>query len=456
VLLTIAAFVFVLGVLIFVHELGHFLAAKAVGVGVPRFSVGFGPATPIKFTRGETEYQVAWIPLGGYVKMASKEEQEAMAALEGGALQEEYPPDKLFENKPLGSRILVISAGVIMNALFAWAVYFFISLAYGRAEDPTTQLAGVDEGVLPAAASGLAQVPYGTRILRVNGDTVASLNAIREAVLDVRSERLTFEFADGQAPVVVDIPGTDAEGRVNLHDALLPLHEARIGLVAIGTPAHEAGLGPDDLIVRMNGDTIRTWYEMVAVIEGGVGDSIALQVLRSDSLLNLHVVPEEQTVKDPITGDSRQAGRIGIGPAQVEPIRVEFGLVGAFIEGGRLTWYDASRVLYTLWGMITARISPRELGGPVYIGQVSGQIAQAGLLPLLFFMAFLSVNLAILNLLPIPVLDGGHLVFLFLEGIRGEPLPVSWRLRLTQLGLFVLLGIMAYALANDLYRVFGN
>ncbi len=106
--------------------------------------------------------------------------------------------------------------------------------------------------------------------------------------------------------------------------------------------------------------------------------------------------------------------------------------------------------------MVTARFSSRALGGPIYIGQVSGQIAQAGLLPLLFFMAFLSVNLAVLTLLPIPVLDGGHLVFLFLEGIRGKPLPVSWRLRLTQVGLFVLLGIMAFALANDLYRAFGN
>ena len=455
-MLTIAAFIFVLGVLIFVHELGHFLAAKAVGVGVPRFSIGFGPATPIKFTKGETEYQVAWIPLGGYVKMASKEEQEAMSALEGGELEEEYPPEQLFENKSLGARILVISAGVMMNAIFAWVVYFLISLAYGRAEDPTTQLAGVDLAVLPAAALELADVPYGSQVTRVNGDTVASLNAIREAVLDVRTESLRFEFAGGLAPIVVAIPGTDATARVGLHNALIPLHEARIGQLAVGNPAHEAGLEPADLIVRMNGDTIRTWYEMVDVIEAGVGDTIALEVLRADSLVDIAVAPEEQTIRDPITGESRQAGRIGIGRATVEPIRVEFGVAGAFVEGGRLTWYDASRVLYTIWGMVTARISPRELGGPIYIGQVSGQIAQAGLLPLLFFMAFLSVNLAVLNLLPIPVLDGGHLVFLFLEGIRGKPLPVNWRLRLTQVGLFVLLGIMAFALANDLYRAFGN
>ena len=455
-MLTLAAFVFVLGVLIFVHELGHFLAAKAVGIGVPRFSIGFGPPTPIQFRRGETEYRVSWIPLGGYVKMASKEEQEAMGALEGGELEEEYPPDKLFENKSLGARILVISAGVAMNAIFAWVVYFGLSLAYGRAEDPTTRIAGFDEELLPAAAQELARLPYGTQITRVNGDTAASLNAIREAILDVRTDQLRFEFAGGLDPVVVRVPGTDAAGRVGLHDALVPLHEARLSMVALGKPAAAAGMEPGDLVVRANGDTIRTWYEMVAVIEPAAGDTIVLTVQRADSLFELAVVPELESVRDPVTGESREVGRIGIAGPRVESIRVEFSFAGAVAEGARLTWYDASRVLYTLWGMVTAKISPRELGGPIYIGQVSGQIAQAGFLPLLFFMAFLSVNLAVLNLLPIPVLDGGHLIFLFIEGIRGQPLSLNTRLRLTQVGLFVLLAIMVFALTNDLFRVIGR
>ncbi len=455
-MLTLAAFVFVLGVLIFVHELGHFLAAKAVGIGVPRFSIGFGPPTPIRFHRGGTEYRVSWIPLGGYVKMASKEEQEAMGALEGGDVEEEYPPEKLFENKPLAARILVISAGVAMNAIFAWLVYFLLSLAYGRAEDPTTRIAGFDEQLLPAAARDLADLPFGTQIIRVNGDTAASLNVIREAILDVRSEQLRFEFAGGLDPIVIHIPGTDADARVRLHDALVPLHEARVSMVAVGKPAATAGMEPGDLVVRMDGDTIRTWYEMVSVIEPAAGDTIHLTVQRADTLLELAVVPELETVRDPVTGESREVGRIGIAGPEVEPIRVEFSFAGAVSEGVRLTWQDASRVLYTLWGMVTAKISPRELGGPIYIGQVSGQIAQAGFLPLLFFMAFLSVNLAVLNLLPIPVLDGGHLIFLFVEGVRGQPLSLKTRLRLTQVGLFVLLGIMVFALTNDLFRVIGQ
>ncbi|UCD25465.1 MAG: RIP metalloprotease RseP [Gemmatimonadota bacterium] len=455
-MLTIAAFVFVLGVLIFVHELGHFLAAKAVGIGVPRFSIGFGPTTPLQFRRGETEYRVSWIPLGGYVKMASHEEQEAMGALEGGDTEERFPPEKLFENKPLGARILVISAGVAMNVIFAFVVYLGISLLYGRAEDPTTRIATVREQSLPAEASELQDLPFGTQVTHVNGDTVASFNAIGDAILDVRSERLVFAFADGIAPITVRIPGVEAEDRVNLYNSLIPQHEPRIGLVTIGRPAHEAGIEPGDLVLRINGETVRTWYEMVDIVEVSAGVTLGLEVQRGDSVVAMDVVPEEETVRDPFTGEERQVGRVGVGRRSPEPIRVQFGLGGAIVEGARLTWNDGSRVLYTLWGMITARISPRELGGPIYIGQVSGQIAQAGLLPLFLFMAFLSVNLAVLNLLPIPVLDGGHLVFLFLEGIRGKPLSVNVRYRLTQVGLFVLLGIMAFALTNDLFRAIGN
>ncbi len=455
-MLTIVAFVFVLGVLIFVHELGHFLAAKAVGIAVPRFSIGFGPATPLVFTRGETEYRVSWIPLGGYVKMASREEQEAMGALEGGELEEEFPPDRLFESKSLPARIVVISAGVAMNALFAWIVYVGISLGYGKVEDPTTQIARVDEAVLPSEAQELVGLPFGTQIIRINGDTMASRNDIQEALSDLTSDEIRFEFAGDQDPIVVPIPGTAARERFALYDALIPLHKPRVGVVAPGRPAAEAGVEPGDLIVRIDGDTIRTWDEMVHTIEPAAGDTLEVALARGDSVLEVVLVPTEQTVRDAVSGESRRVGQIGIGSQAFDPIRVEFGLGEALAEGARLTWVDVNRVLFTLKGMIVGTISPRELGGPIFIGQMSGQVAAAGMLPLILFMAFLSVNLAILNLLPIPVLDGGHLIFLLIEGIRGKPLSLSLRLRLTQIGLFVLLGIMVLALTNDLFRVIGK
>jgi regulator of sigma E protease len=209
-------------------------------------------------------------------------------------------------------------------------------------------------------------------------------------------------------------------------------------------------------VIEIDGHAIRSWDQMVGHIEPNAGEEIELAVARGDSVVVLAIEVGSETERDASTGEEREVGKIGIGPPPVEPLRVRYGLVGSIVEGARLTIDDAGKVLYTLKGMIFGRISPRELGGPIFIGQVSGQFAAAGILPLLFFMAFLSVNLAILNLLPIPVLDGGHLVFLFLEGIRGKPISLGVRMRLTQVGLFVLLGIMVLALTNDVLRVFGG
>lgn len=448
-LVTIVATVVVLGVLIFVHELGHFLAAKSVGIGVPRFSIGFGPATPLKFRRGETEYVVAWVPLGGYVKMASREEQEGQSIMEGGATEEHFPEDKLFENKPLGARILVISAGVIMNALFAWVAYVGLA-AYGRTELPSTRVV-VDSTALPSAAEDLADVPPGARIAMINGDSVRTWTDVMNAIIDPGSDRLRFDFVDA-SPVVVPIPGGDASARGAVLDGLAPFLEPRLGTIVGGGAADRVGLQPGDVVLAVDDDTVRAWSELVAKVEPRAGDSLRLVVRRGAERLEMVVVPEEQSDPNVETGEIRKVGRIGVGVA-FDTVRVRYGLLGSLREGTRETWSRTRLVLLTLKGMVLGQISPRELGGPILIGQVSGQVARTGLAPLLGFMAFLSLNLAVLNLLPIPVLDGGHLVFLAIEGILGRPLSLALRLRLTQLGLLLLLGIMALVITNDLFRV---
>ena len=452
-LVTLIAFLLVLGVLIFVHELGHFIAAKAVGIGVPRFSIGFGPPTPLRFQRGETEYRVSWVPLGGYVKMASKEELEAQESLEGGETAPDFPPDKFFESKPLWARILVISAGVIMNAMFAWVAYSAVAAVYGRVEDPTTKIASVDAQGLPSSASMLADLPFGAQIVRINGDTISSWNAVVRGIVDPTSPRLRIDFAGGLESAIIPIAGTQAEARFAIYESLNPLIAPRVGLLAPSGPAAEAGLQEGDLITSIDGEAIQSWDQLVEAVEAGVGQELQLEVQRDDARVLLSVIPEEQTVIDGDTGEERKVGRIGIGPWVV---RVRYGLASAPIEGLRRTVEDGGLVWFALKGMVTGRVSPRELGGPILIGQVSGRFARLGPSALISFMAFLSINLAILNLLPIPVLDGGHLVFLFIEGIRGKPLSVAVRLRLTQVGLFVLLGIMVLALTNDLLRVIGG
>jgi regulator of sigma E protease len=455
VLLSLAAFVFVLGVLIFVHELGHFLAAKAVGIGVPRFSIGFGPATPLRFRRGETEYVVAWFPLGGYVKMASKEEQEAMAGIEGGELEQDYPPEKLFESKSLPARILVISAGVAMNMVFAWIAYTALAGALGRTEDPTTTIGWMEVERLPPAAAALADVPLGTQVVRVNGDTVTSWNQIQRRVFDPTSDRLRFDFAGDVDPVILPIPGTEALARAAVGVALEPGWGPKVGGVVMGFPAADAGIEAGDQILAVDGDTVEVFHDIRRNVEPRAGDTLQFTMLRGDSVFVVPLVPQEATERDPLSGDPVQVVRVGIAPFMV-PLRTRYGLVGSVVEGWDRTWSNVELVLFTLKGILLRDISTREIGGPILIGQMSGQFARRGVASLIAFMALLSVNLAVLNLLPIPVLDGGHLVFLFIEGVRGRPLSLNARLRLTQLGMVVLIALMVYVFTNDIVRLVGG
>ena len=454
-LVTIAAFVFVLGVLIFVHELGHFLAAKAVGIGVPRFSIGFGPPTPLRFRRGETEYVVAWFPLGGYVKMASHEEQEAMAGLEGGATGEEFPPDRLFESKPLWARIAVICAGVFMNAVFAWLVYAVLTGIIGSTEDPTTNVMAIDSRWLPAEAQHLAAIPPGAQILRINGDTMRSYDAIRVAILDPVSDRLRIDYTGATEPILLPIKGTDAEGRMSVLAALRPGWGPVAGTVSPGSPAERAGIAPGDRFIAAAGDTVRTFYDLWKAVDASPAVAVPLTLQRGDSVFTVSVTPSEETAPDPATGEVIRFGRIGVNPS-FEPLVIRYGVVGSLIEGGRHTWKAGKLVYATLRGLVRREVSMKEIGGPIFIGQMSGQLARISLPALFEFMALLSVNLAILNLLPIPVLDGGHLVFLLVEGVRGRPLSVTARMRLTQVGLFFLLGLMVFVFTNDILRIFGR
>lgn len=464
-MLQILAFVFVLGVLIFVHELGHHLAAKAVGIGVPRFSIGLGPITPLRFRRGETEYVVSWIPFGGYVKMASKEEQDEIEALEGGRLEQEFPPEKLFESKSVPARILVLSAGVVMNALFAWGVYSCLAFAYGAAETPITRLGTIDAEALPENARALAAVPAGTAVERVNGAPVETWEDILEHVLDPRTESLRFEFAGGVEPVVLAVRGTAMEERVKISSALRPFLEARVGATTPGSPAHRAGLLSGDLIVEIDGEAIGSWDDLVAAVSGRAGEELAFVIERDGERVTASIAPVEEIDRDPRTLEAREdpetgepikVARIGISQGLPDPVYVRYGPVAAIVEGARQTGEISALVLFTLKGMILGDVSVRELGGPVVIADVSAQAARAGFQALLAFMAFLSVNLAILNLLPIPVLDGGHLVFLVLEGVRGRPLSRDLRLRLTQVGLYFLLALMIFVVVNDVLRLTGR
>jgi regulator of sigma E protease len=303
----------------------------------------------------------------------------------------------------------------------------------------------------------LAALPFGAEVTLINGDSVRFWEDVRGAVLDVTSDRLRFDFAGGLDPVIVPIAGTSAGDRVAIYEALMPVREARIATVTPGRPASRAGLEAGDLIIRANDDTVRHWGDLLAAIEPAAGDTVRLTVDRAGTLVGLEVVPDEvpESTRDPLASGDRRVGFIGVGQA-VAFERVRFGLVGAAREGVRMTVNSIAQVVYTVRGLILMRISPQELGGPIIIGQLSGQAARLGPSAFLTFMAFISINLAIFNLLPVPVLDGGHLVFLLVEGIRGRPVSVEVRLRFTQVGLAMLLVLVVYVMFNDIARVVGG
>jgi regulator of sigma E protease len=463
-LTTILATIVVLGVLIFVHELGHFMTAKWCDIEVPRFSIGFGPKV-IGFKRGETEYVISALPLGGYVKMAGMEEMEHV---EGGPITvndtvgddatqrrghaERRPRD--FESKTLGQRALVISAGVIMNLLFAVVAFTIIAGVWGIPRDPGTVLGGVTEERLPEGGQPLTAIEPGFDVARINETEVATWREMTLALTRARAGETRMEFRNA-APIEFSLPSGD-EDRASLIGALEPRLATPpvLAEVMANGPAARAGLRSGDRILQAGGEEVGSWQEFINVIERSPGQPVPLVADRNGQRLDLVVTPHDRELDTGI-----RVGRIDVAVPFLSPEmqlpRERPGPLGAVARGVGQTWEISALTVDFLFGMITGRHSARNVGGPIMIGQMSGRFARAGAEAFLSFMAILSINLAILNLLPIPVLDGGHLVFLGIEAVRGRALSMEQRMRLTQVGFVFIIMLMAWAIGNDLLRAFG-
>ncbi len=450
-LLAVGSLLVVLGVLVFVHELGHFLAAKWAGIRVHRFAVGMGSPVPrLSFRRGHTEYAICWLPLGGYVKMATREEEVTSSALEGARVEEPVPDSEMFESKPVWKRMIVILAGVTMNTLFAFLAFSALAALNGRQIDPVTTVGSVLVDSLPPGAEALRELRGGDRITAIGGQPVASWNDVLTGLATTAGDSFAVDLADGRRLQVRIHPAALRE-RAMLMGAIEPEHPTVFDRVESGRPAARAGVAVGDTLLAINGTPATSRAAILGLIRSSAGTPIQFRVGRAGGPVDLTVTP------DSVIEGGVAVGKVGLAlvPAVVFQ-RVPYHGLEIPRAGLAATWEGTLQVFRTVQGLLSARISSSEVGGPIMIAQIAGQAARAGLDTFLSIMAIISLNLAVLNLLPVPVLDGGQFLFLLAEGILRRPLSLRLRERLTLFGLILIVALMVLAFKNDIARNWGT
>ena len=446
---TIAAFVLALGVLIVIHEFGHYLVARLFGVKVLRFSIGFGRAL-WRFQRGrdQTEWVVAALPLGGYVKMLDEHE--------GPVRPEEA--HRAFNRQSVWRRIAIVAAGPAANFLLAIAFYWMLFVGGVQEAKP---IVGAPERGTVAEAAGLVR---GERILKINGEPMASWQQVRWRLLQLAVEKLParLEVIDAKQRLTwrtLDLSTFDLEGLDGDPLARLGLKLDRpdiapvVGSLVAGGIAEEGGLRPGDRIVSIDGGEVRLWEDVVRAVRRRPGEKVQLEIRRGEERIDIRLIPE--TVQQ----NGERIGRIGAAPL-IDPESmknlvtvVRYAPVAAFGMALERTWETSAFSLKMLGKMVIGQVSWKNLSGPVTIADYAGQSAQLGIGAYVAFLALISISLGVLNLLPIPLLDGGHLLYYVVEIFKGSPVPERVMELGQRLGLALLLFLMAFAIYNDFNRL---
>jgi regulator of sigma E protease len=440
---TLVAFVVALGVLIVVHEYGHYLVARLCGVKVLRFSVGFGrPLFLKRVGEDRTEWVLAAIPFGGYVKMLD-EREAPVAPQEVG---------RAFNRQSVWRRILIVVAGPLFNFIFAVLVYACLFM-YGLPE--ARPIIAAPPAGSAAAAAGLKA---GDTVRAVNGEPIATWQDLRWRVLQhaLQREPAELETIDERGHLATEtldlgaFSPDDVEADV-LERAGLRLYRPRlaavIGQVVPGSPAEHAGLQPGERVLRADDAPIDDWESFVNTVRAKPGVPIALTVERSGTTRVVQVTPDAKT---------RLIGAAPYQPpgyAQKVLVRVQYGPLESLDRALNKTWDISAFSLKMLGRMLLGEVSWRHLSGPVTIADFAGQSAQMGWISYLTFLALISISLGVLNLLPIPLLDGGHLMYYAIEIIKGKPVSERFMELGQRVGLALLLVMMAFAFYNDLNRL---
>jgi regulator of sigma E protease len=409
------------------------------------------PIRALTRKRGETEYVISWLPIGGYVKMASREEEPITGALEGGPANMVVPPDRVFEAKPVWKRMIVILAGVTMNVLFAWLVFSGLLWVRGESVLPITRVGEVATD-LPPGAEELRRLSPGDRITAVAGKPVETWDDIQTQFLATSRDSFVVEV-EGKSPLIIRIHRDAIEPRMRALQSLSQYLPPVIGVVQLGGPGEKAGVRIGDTLIAVGGSTVGQWSDAVAAIEARPDQDVALLIGRAGGRTELVAHSTSDTVADS-AGVRHKTGKLRLG-VDVPERHIPVGLSRAVQQGAAQTLAVSTQIVRVIRGMFSGRVSTREVGGPIAIGVMAGQSAQQGLAPFLAFMALISVNLAVLNLLPIPVMDGGQFLFLLGEAILRRPLSLKLRERLTYFGLVLVVLLMVFAFSNDIRRLVG-
>ena len=446
--MTLIAFLGALTLLVFVHELGHFLAARFVGIQVLRFSIGFGPVLfSRRFGKDQTEWALSAIPLGGYVKMLG---ETTGLELELSDAQRE----RSFERASLRSRALVIVAGPIANLILASLLYS--GLAWNGLSEPVAQIAAPPAGSI-AANSGLVA---GDQIVSVNDQPTESWNALRLKLFDAAlgKDPIFLEIVRNGTPaavvldathLVTDVLEKDPMGALGFE--LSGLHVEVSGVVP-GSAAQKAGLQSGDIVRTVDGDPVGRAAILIEHVRARPGYPTRLGIEREGAVMDISVIPD--SVTDSAT--SIVTGRIGASLAtRATTVLIHQGFFGG-LQAGVMRTIEMTHFSLKMFGrMLAGQLSLRQLSGPVTIADQAGRTAQIGLTAYVAFLALISVSLGTLNLLPLPMLDGGHLVYCAIEAVRGRPLSTRVLDLAQRAGLALIVAMSAVALFNDLVRLFG-
>lgn len=450
---TLVAFVVALGLLIVFHEFGHYLVARWCGVKVMRFSIGFGhPLLRKRWGKDETEWVVAAFPLGGYVKMLDEREDEVA------------PEDltRSFNRKPVAHRFAIVAAGPIANFLLAIVLYWLLFMLGVSGMKP------IVGPVTPATPAEFANFKMGETITKIGAESVATWQDARWLLLShavERSPSVTVETLSKEGEVAshrLDLSGIEADDldadflkKIGL-SVYQPAMKPIVAQVVSDSVGNRAGLLAGDEILAVNGKKITLWEELVQQIRVSPGIPLTLEIRRGATVIDIEVIPDAHTES------GEKIGKIGIGPQidrnELEKLLVEISYPAgtAMVRAINKTWETSVFTLRMLWKMVAGEVSWKNVSGPITIADYAGKSAQMGLSSYLAFLALISISLGVLNLLPIPMLDGGHLMYYVIEIVKGSPLSVRATEIGQQVGMLLLFSLMAFAIYNDVSRLISS